>query len=89
LHLPRLVSRARRSCQTGAVQPSRTPHPRSFYFTRSNLFLDAGFTFRRCAGATSADLEYHPKDFARIVKVFAEEQADAVFGLRFADSAQV
>jgi glycosyltransferase involved in cell wall biosynthesis/phospholipid N-methyltransferase len=31
-----------------------------------------------------ADLEYHPKDLARIVKVFVEEQADAVFGSRFA-----
>ncbi len=31
-----------------------------------------------------ADLEYHPRDLARIVKVFVEEQADAVFGSRFA-----
>jgi glycosyltransferase involved in cell wall biosynthesis len=31
-----------------------------------------------------ADLEYHPRDIVRIVKVFAEEQADAVFGSRFA-----
>ncbi|HYG68716.1 MAG TPA: methyltransferase, partial [Anaeromyxobacteraceae bacterium] len=31
-----------------------------------------------------ADLEYHPKDILRIVKVFEEEQADAVFGSRFA-----
>ena len=31
-----------------------------------------------------ADLEYHPKDLDRIVKVFVEEQADAVFGSRFA-----
>ncbi|ABS28622.1 glycosyltransferase [Anaeromyxobacter sp. Fw109-5] len=31
-----------------------------------------------------ADLEYHPKDLVRIVKVFVEEQADAVFGSRFA-----
>jgi glycosyltransferase involved in cell wall biosynthesis/phospholipid N-methyltransferase len=31
-----------------------------------------------------ADLEYHPKDLLRIVKVFVEEQADAVFGSRFA-----
>jgi glycosyltransferase involved in cell wall biosynthesis len=31
-----------------------------------------------------ADLEYHPKDLHRIVKVFVEEQADAVFGSRFA-----
>ncbi len=31
-----------------------------------------------------ADLEYHPKDLARIVKVFVEEEADAVFGSRFA-----
>ncbi|HEX7489441.1 MAG TPA: glycosyltransferase family 2 protein, partial [Anaeromyxobacteraceae bacterium] len=27
-----------------------------------------------------ADLEYHPKDLLRIVKVFVEEGADAVFG---------
>jgi len=31
-----------------------------------------------------ADLEYHPKDLLRIVRVFVEEQADAVFGSRFA-----
>jgi glycosyltransferase involved in cell wall biosynthesis len=31
-----------------------------------------------------ADLEYHPKDIARIVQVFVEDQADAVFGSRFA-----
>ncbi len=30
-----------------------------------------------------ADLEYHPKDLLRIVAVFAEEEADAVFGSRF------
>jgi glycosyltransferase involved in cell wall biosynthesis/phospholipid N-methyltransferase len=31
-----------------------------------------------------ADLEYHPKDLLRIVKVFVEEEADAVYGSRFA-----
>ncbi|GEJ55645.1 glycosyltransferase [Anaeromyxobacter diazotrophicus] len=31
-----------------------------------------------------ADLEYHPKDLLRFVKVFEEERADAVFGSRFA-----
>jgi len=31
-----------------------------------------------------ADLEYHPRDLVRIVKVFVEEDADAVFGSRFA-----
>jgi len=31
-----------------------------------------------------ADLEYHPKDLLRMVKVFVEEEADAVFGSRFA-----
>jgi glycosyltransferase involved in cell wall biosynthesis len=31
-----------------------------------------------------ADLEYHPRDLVRIVKVFVDEQADAVFGSRFA-----
>ena len=31
-----------------------------------------------------ADLEYHPKDLLRIVRVFIEEEADAVFGSRFA-----
>src|ERR1700693_1624029 len=31
-----------------------------------------------------ADLEYHPKDLLRIVQVFMEEDADAVFGSRFA-----
>src|SRR6266542_3254112 len=30
-----------------------------------------------------ADLEYHPRDLLRIVKVFQEEDADAVFGSRF------
>jgi glycosyltransferase involved in cell wall biosynthesis/phospholipid N-methyltransferase len=30
------------------------------------------------------DLEYHPRDLVRIVKVFVEEDADAVFGSRFA-----
>jgi glycosyltransferase involved in cell wall biosynthesis len=31
-----------------------------------------------------ADLEYHPKDLLRIVRIFVEEEADAVFGSRFA-----
>jgi glycosyltransferase involved in cell wall biosynthesis len=31
-----------------------------------------------------ADLEYHPKDLLRIVRVFVEETADAVYGSRFA-----
>jgi glycosyltransferase involved in cell wall biosynthesis/SAM-dependent methyltransferase len=31
-----------------------------------------------------ADLEYHPRDLHRIVRVFVEEHADAVFGSRFA-----
>jgi glycosyltransferase involved in cell wall biosynthesis len=31
-----------------------------------------------------ADLEYNPKDLLRIVQVFVEESADAVFGSRFA-----
>ena len=31
-----------------------------------------------------ADLEYHPRDLLRIVEVFVEEGADAVFGSRFA-----
>ena len=43
---------------------------------------------RHAEGALSvihdADLEYHPKDIARIVDVFVEEEADAVFGSRFA-----
>ena len=33
-----------------------------------------------------ADLEYHPRDLDRMVKVFIEERADAVFGSRFAGS---
>jgi glycosyltransferase involved in cell wall biosynthesis/phospholipid N-methyltransferase len=31
-----------------------------------------------------ADLEYHPRDLLRFLPVFVEEQADAVFGSRFA-----
>jgi glycosyltransferase involved in cell wall biosynthesis len=31
-----------------------------------------------------ADLEYYPKDLLRIIKVFVEEEADAVYGSRFA-----
>ena len=31
-----------------------------------------------------ADLEYHPKDLLRIVQVFIDESADAVYGSRFA-----
>ena len=31
-----------------------------------------------------ADLEYHPRDLLRVVQVFVEEKADAVFGSRFA-----
>ena len=31
-----------------------------------------------------ADLEYNPRDLLQIVKVFVEEEADAVFGSRFA-----
>jgi glycosyltransferase involved in cell wall biosynthesis len=34
-----------------------------------------------------ADLEYHPKDLLRIVDVFEDEDADAVFGSRFAGGA--
>ena len=34
-----------------------------------------------------ADLEYHPKDLLRIVEVFQQEHADAVFGSRFAGGA--
>ncbi len=30
-----------------------------------------------------ADLEYHPKDLLRIIKVFVEEEADSVYGSRF------
>lgn len=31
-----------------------------------------------------ADLEYHPRDLLRVVRIFVEEEADAVFGSRFA-----
>ena len=31
-----------------------------------------------------ADLEYHPRDLLRVIKVFIEEEADAVYGSRFA-----
>ena len=31
-----------------------------------------------------ADLEYHPRDLLRFLPIFVEEQADAVFGSRFA-----
>ncbi|HSN13748.1 MAG TPA: glycosyltransferase [Anaeromyxobacteraceae bacterium] len=34
-----------------------------------------------------ADLEYHPKDIASIVAVFVDDEADAVFGSRFAGGA--
>ena len=34
-----------------------------------------------------ADLEYHPRDLLRFLAVFVEEQADAVFGSRFAGGA--
>ncbi len=34
-----------------------------------------------------ADLEYHPRDLLRFLPVFVEEQADAVFGSRFAGGA--
>src|SRR5258708_27489608 len=33
-----------------------------------------------------ADLEYHPLDLLKMVQVFLEEQADAVFGSRFLSS---
>jgi SAM-dependent methyltransferase len=33
-----------------------------------------------------ADLEYHPKDLLRVVRIFEEEEADAVFGSRFGGS---
>jgi glycosyltransferase involved in cell wall biosynthesis len=35
------------------------------------------------AVAHDADLEYHPLDLLKLVKVFLDEQADAVFGSRF------
>jgi glycosyltransferase involved in cell wall biosynthesis len=31
-----------------------------------------------------ADLEYHPRDLLQVMRVFAEEEADAVYGSRFA-----
>jgi glycosyltransferase involved in cell wall biosynthesis len=34
-----------------------------------------------------ADLEYHPKDLLRVAQVFIDEDADAVFGSRFAGGA--
>jgi glycosyltransferase involved in cell wall biosynthesis/phospholipid N-methyltransferase len=34
-----------------------------------------------------ADLEYHPRDLLRIAQVFVDEQADAVYGSRFAGGA--
>jgi glycosyltransferase involved in cell wall biosynthesis len=34
-----------------------------------------------------ADLEYHPKDLLRFIPIFLEEEADAVFGSRFAGGA--
>jgi SAM-dependent methyltransferase len=34
-----------------------------------------------------ADLEYHPNDLIRVVEVFVNEEADAVFGSRFAGGA--
>jgi glycosyltransferase involved in cell wall biosynthesis/phospholipid N-methyltransferase len=34
-----------------------------------------------------ADLEYQPRDLLRIARIFVEEQADAVFGSRFAGGA--
>ncbi len=34
-----------------------------------------------------ADLEYHPRDLVRFIPIFVEEQADAVFGSRFAGGA--
>jgi glycosyltransferase involved in cell wall biosynthesis/phospholipid N-methyltransferase len=43
---------------------------------------------RRADGAVTvihdADLEYHPRDLLRFLPVFVDEQADAVFGSRFA-----
>jgi glycosyltransferase involved in cell wall biosynthesis len=36
-----------------------------------------------------ADLEYHPRDLLRLVRVFVEDEADAVFGSRFAGAAAV
>ena len=46
---------------------------------------------RRADGAITvihdADLEYHPRDLLRFLPVFVEEQADAVFGSRFAGGA--
>jgi SAM-dependent methyltransferase len=33
-----------------------------------------------------ADLEYHPRDLPRLIRVFLDEEADAVFGSRFAGS---
>jgi glycosyltransferase involved in cell wall biosynthesis len=38
----------------------------------------------RYAVIHDADLEYHPVDILRMIDVFVEEQADAVFGSRFA-----
>jgi glycosyltransferase involved in cell wall biosynthesis/phospholipid N-methyltransferase len=35
-----------------------------------------------------ADLEYHPRDLGRLVEVFVDDQADAVFGSRFAGGAR-
>ena len=76
-----------------AAERQRSPVPRlTWRFERHATNQGKGAAVRTAlAFATGqvsvihdADLEYHPKDLLRIVQVFVDEDADAVFGSRFA-----
>jgi glycosyltransferase involved in cell wall biosynthesis len=76
-----------------AARMQRRPVPRmTWEFIRHERNQGKGAAIRtalaRATGEVSAihdaDLEYHPKDLLRMLRVFEAEQADAVFGSRFA-----
>lgn len=68
------------------------PGPISWTFIRHERNAGKGAAIQTALAAATcevsvihdADLEYHPQDLLRIVRVFVEEDADAVFGSRFA-----
>ena len=75
-----------------AAEREATPGPIAWRFLRheknggKGKAIQTALAHATCEIAVihDADLEYHPKDLLRIVQVFVDEEADAVFGSRFA-----
>jgi len=77
-----------------AAGPPRGGPKFSWRFIRHSDNLGKGRAIQTALAAATgdacvihdADLEYHPSDISRMVKVFLEQDADAVFGSRFSGS---